>query len=300
MKTKQYRLGGQPPAATVKNSMPTIKSLLADASASLATISDSPTLDAEVLLCKVLAKPRSFLRAWCDNAISDVELQQFQQLWQQRLQGQPIAYLTGEREFWSRDFLVCPDVLIPRPDTELLIELCLNLIPDHADWPIIDLGTGSGIIAITLAAERPQLNVIAVDSSASALQVAQANAQRHHIQNIRFHQSDWFELVPKQGFQLVISNPPYIAEDDWHLQNGDVRFEPSSALVASGDGLNDIKTITKSAPDWLNDGGYLLIEHGYDQEFAVQNIFKASGFQQVQTVRDLAGQPRVTYGKKPE
>lgn len=277
--------------------MPTIKSLLAQAADSLATISSSPALDAEVLLCQVLGKARPYLRVWCDQAVSEAQLQEFQRLWQQRLQGRPIAYLTGQREFWSRDFLVTPDVLIPRPDTELLIELSLKLIPPGAEWNIIDLGTGSGIIAITIAAERPNTRLTAVDRSLEALQVARQNAGRHHIQNIQFHQSDWFRQVPAQRFQLVISNPPYISEHDWHLQHGDVRFEPQSALIAGDQGLSDIKAIAETAKNWLVAGGWLLIEHGYDQETAVQAIFTASGYQQVQTERDLSGQPRVTCGQ---
>ncbi|MFZ2451111.1 MAG: peptide chain release factor N(5)-glutamine methyltransferase [Methylovulum miyakonense] len=277
--------------------MPTIKTLLAQAADSLAAISGSPALDAEVLLCQVLGKPRPYLRAWCDQAVSEAQFQEFQRLWRQRLQGQPIAYLTGQREFWSRDFLVTPAVLIPRPDTELLIDLGLKLIPAEADWNIIDLGTGSGIIAITIAAERPNTRLTAVDRSLEALQVAQQNAGRHHIQNIHFHQSDWFKQVPAQRFQLVISNPPYIAEHDWHLQHGDVRFEPQSALIAGDQGLSDIKAIAETAKNWLVADGWLLIEHGYDQETAVQAIFKSLGYQQVQTERDLSGQPRVTYGQ---
>ncbi|MDD2724444.1 MAG: peptide chain release factor N(5)-glutamine methyltransferase [Methylovulum sp.] len=277
--------------------MPTIKILLAQATKDLAATSDSPALDAEVLLCHVLDKPRSYLRAWCDQTISDEQQRQFQRLWQQRCQGQPIAYLTGQREFWSRDFFITPDVLIPRPATELLIELSLQLIPAHAAWNIIDLGTGSGIIAITLAAERPNVQLTAVDLSQKALQAARQNASRHQTNNVQFLHSNWFNAVPLQRFQLVISNPPYIAENDGHLQQGDLRFEPESALIASGQGLDDIKTIAKTAKNWLTEDGHLLIEHGYDQEAVVQAIFTSCAYREVQTYCDLSGQPRATYGR---
>jgi len=276
--------------------MPTIKTLLAQATKELTATSDSPTLDAEVLLCQVLDKSRSYLRAWCEQTISDGQQRQFQQLWQQRCQGHPIAYLTGRREFWSREFFITTDVLIPRPETELLIEVSLQLIPTHTAWNIIDLGTGSGIIAITLAAERPKAQFTAVDFNLKALQIAEQNAIRHQTDNVQFLHSNWFNTIPKQRFNLIISNPPYIAENDRHLQQADLRFEPESALVASGQGLDDIKTIVKTAKHWLTDDGHLLIEHGYDQEAAVQAIFTSCAYREVQTYRDLSGQPRATYG----
>ncbi|MDD1607543.1 MAG: peptide chain release factor N(5)-glutamine methyltransferase, partial [Methylococcaceae bacterium] len=190
--------------------MPTIKTLLANAANTLSSHSDSPLLDAEVLLGFVLGKPRTYLRAWCDNTLTDQQISAFAALIKQREQGTPIAYLTGVREFWSRDFTVTSDVLIPRPDTELLIELSLELIPKQLAVKLIDLGTGSGIIAVTLAAERPNAQVIAVDASLAALEVAKHNAQQHQLTNIEFYQSDWFSHVPNEQFDLVISNPPYI------------------------------------------------------------------------------------------
>lgn len=278
--------------------MPSIQSLLTAASQHLANSSDSPALDAEVLLSHVLKKNRSYLRAWPETNLNAVQLSQFQDLIQQRQAGHPIAYLTGTREFWSREFLVTPEVLIPRPDTECLIDLALSLIPADSDYTIADLGTGSGIIAITLAAERPQSQVTACDLSATALAIATENAKRHQINNIHFYQSDWFASLPKQTFQIILSNPPYIAADDPHLQQGDVRFEPSSALIAEQRGLSDIQSIAEQAKDWLEINGHLLVEHGYDQEEAVQQIFNNAGYANVQTYRDLSGQPRVTYGKR--
>ncbi len=277
--------------------MHSIKSVLRDAADALALVSESALLDAEVLLCLALDKQRSYLRAWPDNPLSPEQLAAFEALLAQRQQGTPIAYLTGNREFWSRDFQVSPDVLIPRPDTELLIELSLKLIAANDLAKIIDLGTGSGIIAITLAAERPQAQVSATDFSLAALRIARLNADKHHISNIRFYQSDWFADIPSTKFNLIISNPPYIAANDNHLQQGDVRFEPLTALCAAEQGLGDIKRIAVAARNYLEPGGHLLIEHGYDQRQQVQTLFKNLQYAKVKTYTDLSGQPRATYGQ---
>jgi release factor glutamine methyltransferase len=274
-----------------------IKSALNEAVRLLAASSDSAALDAEVLLCLVLDKQRPYLRAWPDKELLPEHLDRFWTLIQERQKGTPIAYITGNREFWSRDFHVTPDVLIPRPDTELLIELSLKLIPPDKPFKIIDLGTGSGIIAITLASERPHAHVSATDFSLATLRIAQINANKHHTNSIQFYQSDWFANVPDAKFNLIVSNPPYIAENDSHLQQGDIRFEPQTALCATEQGLSDIKIIADTARHWLEPGGHLLLEHGYDQQHQVQTIFKNFHYDNVQTVTDLAGQPRVTYGQ---
>jgi release factor glutamine methyltransferase len=279
--------------------MPTIKTLLAHAANALSSHSESPLLDAEVLLGFVLGKPRTYLRAWCDSTPADQQLAAFAALVKQRQQGTPIAYLTGTREFWSRDFTVTPEVLIPRPDTELLIELSLELIPKNQAVKLIDLGTGSGIIAVTLAAERPNAHVTAVDASLAALAVAKHNARQHQLTNIEFHQSDWFTNVPNSLFDLVISNPPYIDSGDKHLKQGDVRFEPKTALIAKDHGLSDIQIIADKARNYLKPAGHLLVEHGYNQAPQVQAIFNALAYDKVQSYQDLSGQPRVTYGRKP-
>jgi release factor glutamine methyltransferase len=279
--------------------MPTIKTLLAHAANTLTNHSDSPLLDAEVLLAFVLGKPRTYLRAWCDNTPTDQQHADFAMMIEQRLQGMPVAYLTGMREFWSRDFKVTADVLIPRPDTELLIELSLALIPQNQAVKVIDLGTGSGIIAVTLAAERPNARVTAVDASLAALAVAKHNARHHQLANIEFYQSDWFGNVPPVLFDLVISNPPYIDPEDEHLRQGDVRFEPKTALIADNQGLGDIQMIADGARGYLKPAGHLLIEHGYDQQQQVQAIFNGLHYDKVQSYRDLSGQPRVTHGQKP-
>jgi len=277
--------------------MQTIKSRLAAAVRMLAEHSGSPALDAEVLLCHVLGKPRSHLRAWPEQNLSPSQQQAFQALVGQRRDGTPIAYLTGKREFWSREFLVGPDVLIPRPDTECLVEQCLALLPANVPCQIADLGTGSGIIAITLAAERPLTQIIAADISLPALAIARANAERHRVANVHFYHSNWFAALPKQRFDLIASNPPYLAEDDPHLKQGDVRFEPTTALVAKEQGLAAINTLADEARDWLKANGHLLVEHGYDQELAVQAIFRRYGYRRVDTLRDLSGRPRVTFGR---
>ena len=277
--------------------MHSIKSVIAEAVDALAFVSDSALLDAEILLCLVLKKQRSYLRAWPDHQLLPEHLSAFRALLEERQKGTPIAYITGQKEFWSRDFLVTPDVLIPRPDTELLIELSLKLIPENAPFKIIDLGTGSGIIAITLAAERPQAQVSATDICLAALRIAKLNADKHRINNIRFYQSDWFSSVPDSKFQLIISNPPYIAKDDSHLLQGDVRFEPQTALSATEQGLGDIKNIATAARSFLEPCGHLLIEHGYNQQQQVQTLFKNLHYDNIKTYTDLSGQPRVTYGQ---
>lgn len=277
--------------------MPDIETALTTATTRLTETSDTASLDAEVLLCHVLKKTRSHLRAWPEKELSNEQQTQFQQLIEKRIKGTPIAYLTGNREFWSRDFKVNEHVLIPRPDTELLIELSLNLLKNKTNASIIDLGTGSGAIAITLAAERPDIDVWATDQSEQALKIAKENASSHQIQNIHFCLSDWFDSIKASKFDLVISNPPYIDGDDPHLSQGDVRFEPESALVADNNGLKDIKSISQQAQTYLKSGGTLLIEHGYDQQSAVQALFKRFNYHDTQTHTDLSGNPRVTTGQ---
>ncbi|MGZ8225075.1 MAG: peptide chain release factor N(5)-glutamine methyltransferase [Methylococcaceae bacterium] len=277
--------------------MHSIKSALAEGAGALQYVSDSPILDAEVLLCTVINKGRSFLRAWPDQLLTAEHINRFLELLEERKKGVPIAYITNNREFWSRDFHVTPDVLIPRPDTELLIELSLQLTPRNQPVDIIDLGTGSGIIAITLALECPKARISAVDASLAALKVAQRNANKHLVSTIQFYQSDWFASVLPGKFDLVISNPPYIAEHDRHLQEGDLRFEPSSALISAQDGLKDITMIAAAARSYLKPDGYLLIEHGYNQQYSVQAIFEQFGYGAIKTHIDLSAQPRATSGQ---
>jgi release factor glutamine methyltransferase len=277
--------------------MQDIQSALTEASRILAASSDSPELDAEILLCLILEKNRGYLRTWPKKQLHAQQRLQFKALLKQRQQGTPIAYITGMREFWSRDFKVSPDVLIPRPDTELLIELSLPLIPKDKSCKLIDLGTGSGSIAVTLAAERPYAQIIASDISEAALKIAKQNADRHHCRNVRFIQSAWFSEISETAFDLIVSNPPYIAADDPHLHQGDLRFEPPSALVADEHGLKDISSIAEAACKHLKEGGYLLIEHGFEQKSSVQAIFESFDYANIQTHTDLGGNPRVTVGQ---
>ncbi|KJV07649.1 peptide chain release factor N(5)-glutamine methyltransferase [Methylocucumis oryzae] len=277
--------------------MLTVQTALTEAITLLTPCTDSPRLEAELLLAHSLVKPRSFLRAWPNADIPDADYQAFTNLLRQRQQGQPMAYILGRREFWSHDFIVTPDVLIPRPDTELLCETSLARIAKDLPLSVLDLGTGSGIIAITIAIERPYAQVYACDISPAALAIAQHNAE-HHQQHIQFYQSNWFANIPIRTFDIIVSNPPYIAETDPHLQQGDLRFEPINALASGIDGLNSLRTIIADSWPYLSTNGYLILEHGYDQAPAVQTLLKNHNYQSVHTYTDLAGQPRVTLGQK--
>jgi len=277
--------------------MPTLQSLLTSSASTLQDTSDTAELDVEVLLCHVLNKNRTYLRTWPEKQLTRHQLNQFNQLLKQRQLGQPIAYIVGTREFWSRDFYVNPDVLIPRPDTETLIELCLQLVQHKPDAKLIDLGTGSGIIAITLAAECPQLKITAVDSSLKALHTAKKNAQLNQTENIRFIHSNWLNQVSNESFDFIISNPPYIDPEDPHLSLGDVRFEPTSALISPQQGLQDIIHISEQSQGYLNDEGYLIFEHGYNQKQSVHDILQQYHYQNIHCLHDLSKQPRVSYAQ---
>lgn len=277
--------------------MASIKSLLAQATLALQPVTDSARLEAEILLSLAAGKDRSYFRAWPESELTTEEVDHFFTLFCKRCEGLPIAYLTGHREFWSRDFKVNPNVLIPRPETELLIELSLVLIPQTLPLDIIDLGTGTGAIAITLAAERPLSRVTAVEINGEALDVARANALIHKTDNVTFIQSHWFDNIQYSSFNLVVSNPPYIAAEDPHLLSGDVRFEPQNALIAANRGLGDIEQIADQARSHLLSGGHLLIEHGYNQQTEAQAIFRDFQYSHVKTYNDLSGNPRVTYGQ---
>ncbi|MFC5076984.1 Release factor glutamine methyltransferase [Vibrio thalassae] len=259
--------------------------------------SESPSLDAAVLLCHVLEKPRSYLLTWPEKALTPEEEQQFETLLTRRIAGEPVAYILGEREFWSLPLNVAPSTLIPRPDTERLVELALDKALAHAG-DILDLGTGTGAIALALASELNSRSVMGVDYQVEAVELARSNATKLNISNCQFAQGSWFEpidLVHK--FSVIVSNPPYIDENDPHLSQGDVRFEPSSALVADNNGLADIETITAQAPNYLQVGGWLLFEHGFEQGQAVRDILASNGFCHVATEQDYAGNDRVTLGQ---
>jgi len=274
-----------------------IKHALSLAGKQLAS-SDSAALDCEVLLAHIFKKDRSYLRAWPEKTLSEQQYSQFYELIKKRQQGEPIAYLTACREFWSRPFIVSPDVLIPRPDTELLVDIVLQKLKPNKTYSILDMGTGSGAIAITLALELKQANVTAIDSSDKALNIAQQNAKQLHAPNIKFINSHWFDSIPAQQFDLIVSNPPYICNTDPHLTEGDVRFEPLSALISAQQGLHDIQTICASARPFLKNNGLLLFEHGYQQSEQVQNLLELARFNCVESFKDIQGHTRATLGQQ--
>ncbi|WP_407332461.1 peptide chain release factor N(5)-glutamine methyltransferase [Enterovibrio sp. 27052020O] len=258
--------------------------------------SPSPRIDASVLLCHVLDKPSSYLYTWSDKALSEQETKDFEALIERRKLGEPVAYIIGYRDFWSLRLNVEPSTLIPRPDTERLVELALERLPKR-EGTVLDLGTGTGAIALAIAAERPDIQVTGVDLRPEAVALAQRNQKENHITNAQFLQSSWFGAVPAQTFTMIVSNPPYIDPEDPHLSQGDVRFEPKTALIADDHGLADIRHICQHSPHYLDRDGWLLIEHGYDQGQAVRALFTEAGFSDVETLQDYAGQDRVTLGR---
>jgi release factor glutamine methyltransferase len=276
--------------------MTTVAQLLARAS-ELAAVSDSAALDGELLLCHCLGKNRAWLRAWSDKVVTSEQLAQFDALMARRRQGEPVAYILGERGFWSLDLAVSPATLIPRPETELLVERTLALLADCPRAQVLDLGTGTGAIALALAAEQPQWQILACDVQPEAVALAKANCQRLGFSHVAIQQSSWFDAIAPQRFDAIVSNPPYIDGDDPHLSQGDVRFEPRSALVADNHGLADIEHIAASAGSFLKPGGYLLLEHGFEQGAAVRQILSAAGFNHDVTEQDLAGLDRMTLGQ---
>lgn len=276
----------------------TLTQVLQDASVKLSAISDTPLLDAEVLLAHVLVQQRSYLRAWPDAVLTEAQLKQFHALLSRRMNAEPIAYLIGHKEFWSLDLEVNASTLVPRPETELLIETALQLFPDPQQRiKMTDLGTGSGAIALALASERPLWDIQAVDISESALTTARNNAQRLGLARVSFYLSNWFTALPAGEFDLVISNPPYISEEEWPTYEANLAGEPRSALVSGKDGLDAIRAIVSDAPHRIRSGGYILIEHGLAQGPAVCALLMMAGAHDVKTLFDLAGLERVTLGQ---
>ncbi|KVV06801.1 MULTISPECIES: peptide chain release factor N(5)-glutamine methyltransferase [Pseudomonas] len=265
-----------------------------------AELPDSPTarLDAELLLAAALGKSRSYLHTWPEKIVSSESALIFADYLQRRRAGEPVAYILGQQGFWNLDLEVAPHTLIPRPDTELLVETALQLLP-ATPANVLDLGTGSGAIALALASERAAWQVTAVDRVLEAVALAERNRQRLALDNVTVLNSHWFSALADHRFDLIISNPPYIAAGDVHLAEGDVRFEPESALVAGPDGLDDIREIVAAAPQHLNPGAWLMLEHGYDQGAPVRDLLQGAGFTQVQSRKDLGAHERITLGRLP-
>ncbi|AKE95752.1 peptide chain release factor N(5)-glutamine methyltransferase [Cronobacter sakazakii] len=259
------------------------------------TASESPRRDAEILLAFVTGRTRTFILAFGESALTDDELTRLDALLARRAAGEPVAYLIGQREFWSLPLEVSPATLIPRPDTECLVEQALARLP-ATPCRILDLGTGTGAIALALASERPDCHVTALDVIPEAVALAKRNAQRLGIDNVTVLQSHWFSALTDARFSLIVSNPPYIDGDDPHLSQGDVRFEPKSALVADNAGLADLETLVTEARRFLEDNGWLMLEHGWQQGEAVRELFTRAGYQGVETCRDYGGNERLTLG----
>ena len=280
--------------------MTKIQQALQQAAAALKTLPHSaPDLEAAVLLCHLLDKPRSYLYAWPEQTLDETQQQTYAQLIQRRLRGEPIAHITGLREFWSLSLKITPATLIPRPDTELLVERGLHHLQGLHSARVADLGTGSGAIALAIASECLDCQVDATDRSSEALAIARENAERLHIGHVRFLLGDWFAALPAdRRYDLILSNPPYIPEQDAHLQQGDLPREPRFALVAGADGLNDIRILCTEAGRYLKPGGWLLLEHGFDQAREVRELLRQQGFLEIASHLDLAGQDRITEGRR--
>ena len=268
----------------------------------LADVSDSPRLDIEILLTHILQKNRTYLFTWPEKELTAEQTQIFHELFARRLTGEPVAHIIGQREFWSLPLMVNNSTLIPRPDTELLVEAALGLFADDANNStrrLLDLGTGTGAIVLALAHEKKLWQCVGVDKELAAVELAEKNRVQLKLHNVKIQQSDWFSALRSEAlFDIIVSNPPYIDPTDEHLKEGDVRFEPLSALIADNHGLADLEFIIALAPQYLTSNGWLLVEHGHDQGAVVRDLFAKNHFDQVNTFRDFGGNERVTVGKK--
>ena len=259
--------------------------------------SDSARLDAEILLCSILKCERTHLYTHPQQVLSNAEKNSFNELIVLRTEGHPIAHLIQRKEFWSLELKVTTDTLIPRPETEVLVEAALNLIPKEASFSILELGTGTGAISIAIASDRRLANITATDIKESALQVAQVNAESHQLNNITFEKANWFDIKNINTYDLIISNPPYISINDPHLRQGDVRFEPESALVSGKEGLDDLYIIIAGAKKYLNTNGWLLLEHGYQQGKAIRQLLEDNNYSSISTLKDYSNLDRVSIGQ---
>ena len=266
----------------------------------LSPASDTALLDTELLLCHSLSVDRAWLKTWPDKILSAPDMQRFEQLFRRRLEGEPVAFIIGSQGFWTLDLKVSPHTLIPRPETELLVETAMQLeLPNNSQ--VLDLGTGTGAIALALASEHPQWQMTAVDVQASAVELAEQNRLACQLKNVTIYQSDWFAAVanrqPQTLFNLIVSNPPYIEIDDAHLFEGDVRFEPTSALVSGTQGLDDLQLVIGQSSGFLAPAGWLLVEHGHAQGLAVRDLFNEAGYVLVETRQDYNQLDRITLGR---
>ncbi|MFN0314916.1 MAG: peptide chain release factor N(5)-glutamine methyltransferase [Burkholderiales bacterium] len=253
--------------------------------------------ETQILLAHALGKSRAWVMAHGTDDASAVSLSRYSAWVARRVAGEPIAYILGEREFYGLRLKVCEHVLIPRPETELLVDTALSHIPKTRPCKLLDLGTGSGCIALAIAVHASECQVLGADASPKALSVAASNLQRHHVENVDLLHSDWYEALGTMRFDLIVSNPPYIAADDTHLAQGDLRFEPPMALTPGTNGLEAIERIVTGARGYLREGGWLMLEHGHDQAQAVRETLERNDFLDVAAVRDLVGIPRVSLGR---
>ncbi|MFQ5468779.1 MAG: peptide chain release factor N(5)-glutamine methyltransferase [Gammaproteobacteria bacterium] len=275
-----------------------IKDSLNKATRQLSNNSESATLDAEVLLAHMLGRSRTYLHTWPEQILNTEQQSSFNTLIEKRVAGVPVAYLTGSKEFWSLNLSVTPATLIPRADTEVLVEGVLEIVDPDQRIRILDLGTGSGAIALALARERPHSEIVATDISSAAIQVATKNAERFSLTNVEFLTGEWFDAIDsKEKFGLIVSNPPYIAENDPHLRQGDLLHEPRQALIAENNGLHDIELITAHAKSYLSNKGWLAIEHGFDQYDEVNELFRCYDYANIKQRRDITNHYRVTLGQ---
>jgi release factor glutamine methyltransferase len=278
--------------------MNSVQSVLDTASTQLSAY-EQPRLEAEYILAYVLNKNRAFLRAFSETNLNEVQLTRFNDLLAKRILGVPFAYLIEQKTFWDITLKVTPDVLIPRPETELIVEQVLALYPHNEKIRLVDLGTGSGAIALAIANEKPAWSVVATDKSSAALAIATENRQSLKINNVRLLQSDWFSALAGQTFDVVVSNPPYIAHGCPHLEENVKTYEPTLALLACDEGMADIKQIVAQAVPFLSAQGWLMLEHGWQQAEKVQALFSQQGYEHIQTLNDLSGLQRVTLGQRP-
>jgi release factor glutamine methyltransferase len=276
----------------------TIAAALTDATARLRVVTDAPRLEAELLMARAIDMPRSFLFAHPDDELDAAALARLNDTVQRRLAGEPMAYITGIREFWSMELAVSPATLVPRPETELLVDVALRDIPRKAEWQVLDLGTGSGAVALAIGRERPSCYITATDISSDALTAARENANRNSIGNIEFLQGDWVAPVADRTFQAIVSNPPYVRNDDAALAK--LQAEPLLALKAGEQGLDAIEVLARDCLSIIADEGLLVLEHGAEQEAAVAELLKAHGWANIRCYKDYSGLPRVTSAKYSE